>query len=247
MALEELLDRYAELVRASPHNLLSARGLSELRTRHIPEALALARLLPAGPARLVDVGSGGGLPGLVIAAARRDLGVTLVEATTKKADFLHDTAAALGLEVEVVAGRVEALAADRARFDVATARAVADLATLVGWVVPVLVPGGLLYAVKGRRWREEVVAASRALARSGAAVVAVPPDPRACDRTVDPPLRAVIIAAPSAGSPGGRAAEARAQARRRPRRPARGAATDAGSAERDQAVDDRLPHAPAAA
>ncbi|HEX2027181.1 MAG TPA: 16S rRNA (guanine(527)-N(7))-methyltransferase RsmG [Nitriliruptorales bacterium] len=175
--LDTALAALARLIRASPHNLLSPRGLRELESRHLPESLALARRLPEGPATMVDIGSGGGLPGLVIALSRPDLAVTLVEATGKKARFLRDSARALGVTVDVVAGRVEDSSHGlQGRFDLATARAVAPLHQLVPWVMPVLRPGGLLYAVKGNRWAEELAQARRAIARSGAQVVATPLD-----------------------------------------------------------------------
>lgn len=191
---DHALEIYADLVRSSPHNLMSPRGLVELETRHIPECLALARLLPAGS--LVDIGSGAGLPGIVVAIARPDIRVTVVEATAKKARFLGEVAERLGLDVTVVNARVEAVAEQLAGgSDTATARAVAPLDRLVRWAIPLLRPGGLLYAVKGRRWEEELEAARTAVERAGGEIVAVPPDPRAFDDTVDPPLRAVIIAA----------------------------------------------------
>ncbi len=185
------LRRYAAAVRASPHNLLSPRGLAELEERHIPECLALARLLPDGPARLVDVGSGAGLPGLVVALARPDLEVTLVEATRKKAAFLEQTARLLLAPVTVVPGRLEEL--ELGPFDLATARAVAPLVRLVPTVVPALAEGGRLFAVKGPRWREELDAAASALVAAGATVEATPDDPRGRDPSVAPPLRVVII------------------------------------------------------
>lgn len=163
-------------IRSSPHNLMSPRALDELETRHVPEALALARSLPAGPAEVIDVGTGGGIPGLVVAIARPDLSVTLVEATRKKAGFLRAAAERLGVDVSVVNARVEDSKDLHGRFDLATARAVAPLERLVGWVLPVLRPGGLLLAVKGRRWREEVDAARGAIAAAGGAVVSVPGD-----------------------------------------------------------------------
>ncbi len=176
MDLDAVLTALCDAVRASPHNLMSPRALDELETRHVPECLALAAMLPPGPTRLVDVGTGGGLPGLVIAAARPDLEVTLVESTGKKARFLEETAAALDLEATVVNERMEAVAGGRlaGSFGLATARAVAPLERLVPWVIPALEPGGRLYAVKGERWREDLEAADGAIRRAGAAVLATP-------------------------------------------------------------------------
>lgn len=188
----DLLDRYACLVESSPHNLMSPRGLAELRERHIPESLALAGTLPPGPARVVDVGSGGGLPGLVVALVRPDLQVTLVESTKKKARFLAAAADELGVRVEVIPERAEWLAErEPAGFDLATARAVAPLDRLVPLVLPLLRPGGSLYAVKGRAWAEELDNARAVLTASGAEVVSTPDE----DGTATAGPRVVIIAA----------------------------------------------------
>lgn len=163
------LDRYLEAVRTSPHNLVSQRAMDELEERHLQESVALADLLPSGSGRLVDVGSGGGFPGFVIAVVRPDLRVTLVEATGKKARFLADTARELGVEVEVVNARIEDInrGALAGAFDLATARAVAPLERLVPWVMPCLRSGGRLYAVKGARWEEELDAARDTIHRAG--------------------------------------------------------------------------------
>ncbi len=179
MHIDQALATYAELLRAAPHNLLSPRALHELEERHFPECRSLAACLPQQPGRrqqLLDVGSGGGLPGLIIALERPDLEVHLLEATGKKVAFLRETAGSLGLELEVHHGRAEALAGSglRGRFDLVTARAVAPLERLLPWTMPFLRPRGLLYAVKGDRWIEEVEAASAALRRTGGSIVATP-------------------------------------------------------------------------
>ena len=175
----ELLGRFAELLRNSPHNLLSPRGLQELEERHFPEAVAFSASLPEGP-RVLDVGSGGGLPGMVIAMTRPDLAVELLEATGKKAEFLTEAAARLGLSVVVHHGRAEELANSElaGTFDLVTARAVAPLERLVPWTAPFLRPGGQLHAIKGERWSEELAAARPTLERLGLGVRAVPSDVR---------------------------------------------------------------------
>lgn len=172
------LEALADAIRACPHNLMGPRALGELESRHIPESVSLARMLPPGPA-LCDVGSGGGLPGLVVALERPDLEVTLVESTRKKADFLRATADRLGLDVAVHNGRVEDAEELRDRFDLATARAVAPLERLVPWVVPILRPGGSLFAVKGASWREELAQAAGIIEDVGAEVVGAPDEPAA--------------------------------------------------------------------
>lgn len=158
------LEHVAAAIEASPHNLMSPGALQELRSRHLPECLALADLLPTGPADLVDVGSGAGLPGIVIALRCPDLRVHLVEARRKKALFLERLALELGRpDIQVHHGRAEELGVDHAaRYDLATARAVAPLAALIPLLLPILRPGGRLYAVKGRAWREELADARRA-------------------------------------------------------------------------------------
>jgi 16S rRNA (guanine527-N7)-methyltransferase len=175
---DERLARFAELVRASEHNLVSRRARDELETRHIPECVALAAVLPRGPQRLLDLGSGGGFPGLVLAIVRPELEVHLLDATAKKTAFLSQAADELGVDVTVHTGRAEDLQRGdlEGSFDVVTARAVAALDRLVGWAIPFLRRGGVLYAVKGERWEEELDAARRAMQRYGASLVATPED-----------------------------------------------------------------------
>lgn len=168
------LEAFAAAVRASPHNLLSRRALDELEERHIAESLAFAGTLPEG-ATVLDLGTGGGFPGMVIAIARPDLRVTLLDATKKKIDFLRDFADEHGIDVATLRGRAEELhTAHGGAFDVVTARAVAALDQLIVWSLPFLRPGGELHAIKGERWREELQDALPVLRRLRASVVDVP-------------------------------------------------------------------------
>jgi 16S rRNA (guanine527-N7)-methyltransferase len=134
--------------------------------RHIVESLRVVKLI--GDAEtLIDVGSGGGVPGIVIAIARPNLQVTLLEATEKKARFLEQTAKNLGLvNVRVLAERAELAGAAstkyRERFDLVTARAVAPLRVLLELTVPFLKVNGQLIAIKGERAETELVEAAEA-------------------------------------------------------------------------------------
>lgn len=179
-SIDKRLRTFTELLRASPHNLLSTRGLEELEERHLPESLAFSASLPTGP-RLLDIGSGGGLPGIVIAAARPDLEVHLLDATRKKTDFLAHVATELGLELTVHHGRAEELAAGAlaSTFDLVTARAVAPLHRLAPWAAPFLKVGGSLHAIKGGRWPEELAEAEPSLGRLGLVVRSTPKETRA--------------------------------------------------------------------
>lgn len=174
----DILERFAAEVATSPHNLVSRRARDELSNRHVPEAVAVAELLPTGTRRLLDIGSGGGLPGFVIAVVRPDLEVHLLDSTAKKTQFLHEIAERLQVEVNVHTGRAEELARGSlaAAFEVVTARAVAPLDRLAGLAAPFLAPGGVLYAIKGARWRAELKAAEGVIARAGLAVAATPDD-----------------------------------------------------------------------
>jgi 16S rRNA (guanine527-N7)-methyltransferase len=194
-ATDRQLEAFTRLVEASPHNLVSKRARDELRTRHVPECVALAEMLPSGGQRVLDVGSGGGFPGIVLAIVRPELEVHLLDSTQKKTRFLEDVGEELGLSLVVHRGRAEVLARPplAASFDVVTARAVAPLDQLVPWTIPFLRVGGLLYAVKGERWREELEVASSRLHRSGARLVATPEETAVSD-TMEYAPRVVMIA-----------------------------------------------------
>ena len=118
----------------------------------IDDSLVLLDFLPPGPLRVIDVGSGAGLPGLPLRLARPDLSLTLLEANRRKAAFLVQAAATLGLaDVEVVARRAEEAGHDprhRERYDFALARALAAMPVLVELCLPFVAVGGRLLAMK---------------------------------------------------------------------------------------------------
>jgi 16S rRNA (guanine527-N7)-methyltransferase len=134
--------------------------------RHVLNCAAVAPLVPVG-AQVVDVGSGAGLPGVVLALARTDLRITLVDPLLRRVTWLQDVVDDLGLgSVSVVRARAEELQGQA--FDVATARAVAPLDRLASWCLPLLREGGLLLALKGRSAADELAQSEPALRRLGA-------------------------------------------------------------------------------
>ena len=139
----------------------------------VEDSLVLVQHL--GPAhRVVDVGSGGGLPGLPLKISRPDLSVTLIEADQSKAAFLVQACAKLGLDVEVLARRAEELGHEprlRESFDLAVARALAPTPVLVELCLPLVRVGGRLLAQKTAK--EEAAAAERAIALLGGALDAL--------------------------------------------------------------------------
>lgn len=139
--------------------------------KHAFDALTLIPLLEnvALEGSLADVGSGGGIPGILLAIARPDLHVTLIESIQKKAAFLSAVSNALGLSrVNVTAERAEKLANGplRGTFDIVTARAVARLSELVPITAPLVKPGGRLLLIKGQKANDELNDARRVLVKN---------------------------------------------------------------------------------
>jgi 16S rRNA (guanine527-N7)-methyltransferase len=172
--LAQLGDYLARLLAMNEQmNLTAIKDAESAWERHVLDALTLLPLLADVPAggQLVDIGAGGGIPGLVLAIARPDLRVTLVEATQKKAAFLSAVSAAMGLaNVSVRAERAEVVGRGELRdtFDVVTARAVARLAALAPLTVPFARPGGLVLLIKGQKADEELAEARAVLAKQRA-------------------------------------------------------------------------------
>jgi 16S rRNA (guanine527-N7)-methyltransferase len=142
--------------------LIGPRETPRLWERHVLNCLALSAE-PAPGASVVDLGSGAGLPGLVLAIGRPDLDVTLVEPLLRRATFLEEAVTTLGLvNVRVLRDRADGLHG-RERFDVVTARALAPLDRLLGWAMPLVRPTGVLLAMKGSAAAAEVDAAAEVL------------------------------------------------------------------------------------
>jgi 16S rRNA (guanine527-N7)-methyltransferase len=168
-------ERLARLVRLLLHenrrvNLTGARSEDDLWSRHVADSLALLAVLPPGAGtRLLDLGSGGGLPGLPLACVRPDLHVTLLDATRKKVDAVRRIVAELNLaNVAALVGRAETVAHDpaqRERYDVVTARAVAALPLLIEYAAGFLRVGGTAWFYKTARALETELAEATNAAR----------------------------------------------------------------------------------
>lgn len=153
------------------HDLLATRGIEwglmgpreidRLWERHLLNSVAVADLLPQG-ATVCDVGSGAGLPGFPLAISRPDLTVTLLEPLLRRANFLTGVVAELGLDDRVTVERGRAEDFD-ATFDVVTCRAVAPLAKLLPWTLPLLGQSGHLVALKGSSAADEIAACRKLL------------------------------------------------------------------------------------
>ncbi len=160
--------RFAQLLATDgvTRGLIGPRETSRLWDRHLLNCAAVAELLP-DRGELVDIGSGAGLPGIVLAMLRPKVHVVLLEPLLRRSVFLEECLTQLELpNADVVRARAEEMAGV-IKADVATARAVAPLDRLAGWAAGLLRPGGQLLAIKGQSAEEELAAARPVLSRLG--------------------------------------------------------------------------------
>ena len=161
--------RYAELLATDgvARGLIGPRETERLWDRHLLNCAVVADLLPERGV-LVDIGSGAGLPGIVLAMLRPSLEVILLEPLLRRSVFLEECVAELSLaNATVVRARAEEKAAAHIKADIATARAVAPLDRLAGWAARLLRPGGELLAIKGQSAEDEIAAAQGVLLKLG--------------------------------------------------------------------------------
>ena len=162
----DLAERYASLLATSgsERGLIGPREADRLWSRHLLNSAVVGELVPAG-SRVLDVGSGAGLPGIPLAIARADLQVELVEPLLRRTSWLEEVLVELGLtgSVAVTRGKVAVIGPRQA--DVVTARAVAPLERLLPMCMPLLRPGGVLLALKGEQAQSEVDAIARQASR----------------------------------------------------------------------------------
>lgn len=186
-----LAERFAELLatEATLRGLIGPREVPRLWERHLINCALVTEVVGAG-ASVCDIGSGAGLPGLVMAIRRPDLRLTLVEPLLRRTTFLEEVVAELGLEnVDIRRARAEEVHG-QATYDVVTARAVAPLDRLCRWALPLVRTGGEFLAMKGSSAEAEVSAARAVITRQRGVfrdIVDVGAD------VIDPPVRLVRI------------------------------------------------------
>src|SRR6266498_3437560 len=176
-ALEQFLCYRKELLDWNTHvNLTAITTPEEVLTRHFLDSLSVLKVYNKPRARLLDIGSGAGFPGLPLKIVRPAWEITLLEATGKKVTFLRHVIETLRLDgITVVQGRAEELAhkaAYRVKFDLVTARAVASLATLLEYSAPFCRVGGRIIFFKKGDLADELVQGKRAASQLGATLKA---------------------------------------------------------------------------
>lgn len=165
-----LIEAYAALLADAGvvRGLIGPREVPRLWDRHLLNCAVLAPVLPQG-AEVADIGSGAGLPGIVLAIARPDLSLVLIEPLLRRTTFLAEVVEGLELDnVEVRRGRAEEVAGER-RFDVVTSRAVAPLDRLLRWSMPLVAAHGSLIALKGSSVADEIAEHRRVWQKLGCA------------------------------------------------------------------------------
>ena len=183
---ENALHSYAQwLITAGvERGIIGPREADRVWDRHISNCAAMAELLPQD-SHTVDIGSGAGLPGLVLGIVRPDVKVTLIEPLQRRCDFLNEVINDLGIadRVKVVRGRAQDSKGINA--DVVTARAVAPLGKLLTWALPLTRKGGEVLAMKGASAEQEILAAESVLSGRNAEIVR-------CGQGIVEPLTTVV-------------------------------------------------------
>ncbi len=166
----ELLVRYAGLVCSENRNirLTGPLTIDEILRKHVCDSLTAAPLIPQKEGlRLIDIGSGGGFPGMVLKIAKPFISTTLMDSSRKKSGFLETAARSLSIQnITVINDRAERAAKNfscRENFDVVVCRAVSHLSVITEYALPLMKPGGDFIAYKGRGAAEEVSESKNAI------------------------------------------------------------------------------------
>ena len=196
----EKMDIYAALLHEwnQKMNLTAIKEPEEVMVKHFLDSLTVATVLPNGPFKLIDVGTGAGFPGVPLAILRPDMELTLLDSLNKRLVFLETVCRETGVTARRVHARAEEFgkkAEFAGQFDVATARAVAAMEKLAGYLLPFVKKGGKAIAMKGPDGATETETAAKTIAKFGGKWVdtvtfTLPRLPRDGDR---PPERQLIV------------------------------------------------------
>lgn len=166
--IEAMFAYYSLMVSANKEiNLTAITDGDEAAVKHFYDSIFCAGLIPQN-AKVIDVGTGAGFPGIPLKIARPDLQLTMLDSVAKKTGFVEAAAANIGIEAEILCGRAEETAAGplRASFDVCVSRAVASMRLLCELCLPFVRTGGVFLAYKAE-WQEELAAAQKAIHELG--------------------------------------------------------------------------------
>ena len=177
----ERLDKYADLLVETNKslNLTAITDPDEIVYKHFIDSLSLLTCVEIkNGAKVIDVGTGAGFPGVVLLIARPDLKITLLDGTNKRLVFIKKVLDEIGFEAEIVHMRAELAGKDikyREKFDLVTARAVANLNTLAEYCMPFVKVGGIFAPMKSSKTEEEVSAARGAIKARGGKIAEIKP------------------------------------------------------------------------
>lgn len=171
------LEQFADFLLAyNKHtNLTSITDPTQFVIKHLEDTLALAKQCDWKNKKVLDVGSGGGFPGIVLLIMHPSIELTLLDSTLKKVEFLRQALQHLDLQATVVHARAEDwIRSNREAFDIVTARAVAPLQVLAEWCIPYVRVGGMFVAMKSRV-EEELATATMCIDKTGGVVAEIIP------------------------------------------------------------------------
>lgn len=174
---QDKLEQFADFLLAyNQHtNLTSITDPTQFVIKHLEDTLSLSKQCDWNNKKVLDVGSGGGFPGIVLLIMHPSIELTLLDSTFKKVEFLRQALNHLGLYANVVHARAEDwITSNREMFDIVTARAVAPLQVLAEWCIPYVRVGGMFVAMKSRI-EEELPTATMCIDKTGGVVAEIVP------------------------------------------------------------------------
>lgn len=177
---EEMLEKFNKLAELlietnKSMNLTAIKEPDDIVIKHFADSLSLySAIVPKNGARVLDLGTGAGFPGIPLLIARPDLKLTMLDSTAKKLKYVADTVNSLGLEAEVLHARAEEAGRNplyREGFDIVCSRAVAALNVLSEYCLPFVKVGGIFVAMKSAKADEEIASARQAIRLLGGEII----------------------------------------------------------------------------